>query len=97
LNQVATKEWDGNMLTTSDYNGYIQDTPISHIAPRTSIFNLQRAPWESYKFKYEGAPAWDPTNTAAMTNKESEAAARLAATADENDISAVQTTYDHWT
>jgi hypothetical protein len=34
------REWDGEMLKTSDYNDYIQDTPISHIAPRTSAFAL---------------------------------------------------------
>jgi len=72
----AAREWDGNMLTASDYNGYIQDTPISHIAPRTSIFNLQRAPWESYTFKDERAAA---LNSAAATNAESEAAAISAA------------------
>jgi hypothetical protein len=63
------REWDDSMLKTSDYNDYIQDTPISHIAPRTSIFNLQRAPWESYQFKDERAAA---LSTAAAVNTESE-------------------------
>jgi hypothetical protein len=61
-NMIKSREWDDNMLKTSDYNGYIQDTPISHIAPRTSAFNLQRAPWEAYQFKDERAAA---LNTAA--------------------------------
>jgi len=68
------------MLKTSDYNNYIQDTPISHIAPRTSIFNLQRAPWESYQFKDERAAALsEGLSTAAAVNAESEQAALEAA------------------
>lgn len=79
------------MLKTSDYNGYIQDTPVSHIAPRTSAFNLQRAPWEAYQFKDERAAA---LNAAAQTNAESVAAAKAAA---QQDSMAVQIKYEPWT
>lgn len=46
-------EWDGNMVSNSDYNDYIQDTPKNYPGQSDSIMRLPPNTWERYAFKDE--------------------------------------------
>lgn len=52
---AQSSEWDGNMVSNSDYNDYIQDTPRNYPGQRDSIMRLPPNTWERYAFKDEKA------------------------------------------
>jgi hypothetical protein len=52
---AQSKEWNEGMVSNSNYNDYIQDTPKNYPGQSDSIMRLPPNTWERYAFKDEKA------------------------------------------